>query len=65
MSGDNMVVPKRWVEEVVIALVSATAIGMRSCRPGDGLNYANHDRLVDEARILLAGSVPLDPGPSA
>jgi hypothetical protein len=45
-------VPKRFLDEVVIALDAATVIGMRSCREGDGLHYANHDRLIREAREL-------------
>ena len=42
-------VPKRWVDEVLIALDAASVIGQRSCRPGDGLHIANHDRLIEEA----------------
>lgn len=40
-----------WLDELLSALDAATTIGMRSCRPGDGLHYANHDRLL---RIALA-----------
>lgn len=56
------VVPVRFVEEVALALKAATTIGMRSCRDGDHLHYANHDRLVAEAATydsLLAGLVPV------
>lgn len=49
-TGDSVVVPKRWVDEVVIALDSASVIGARSCRPGDGLDLGNHDRLTREAK---------------
>jgi len=31
-----------------------TVIGEQSCRPGDGLDYGNHDRLLREARELGA-----------
>ena len=52
VAPDEMVqVPRRWVDEVVLALDSATIIGMRSCRPGDGLHYGNHDRLIREAKL--------------
>jgi hypothetical protein len=32
--------------DVRAALEAATTIGMRSCSPGDSLNYGNHDRLI-------------------
>lgn len=48
-SGDSVQVPQRWVDEVVLALDSATTIGKRSCRDGDHLLYSNHDRLLREA----------------
>lgn len=50
-AADEMVtVLLRWVDEVVLALDSATTIGLRSCTPGDGLHVANHDRLIREAQ---------------
>lgn len=49
-TGEAVRVPLRWVDEVVIALDSASIIGKRSCRPGDGLHTANHDRLIREAQ---------------
>lgn len=50
---------RQWAQEVISALEAATTIGQRSCRPGDGLNYANHDRLVAEGRALLAPHDPM------
>jgi len=44
---------RNWITEAVIALNAATTIGQRSCRDGDHLHYANHDRLVAEASHLL------------
>ena len=43
---------RAWVEEASRALQSATIIGERSCRPGDGLNYGWHDRLIAAAAAL-------------
>lgn len=41
---------KKWIQEACLALQAASVIGARSCTPGDGLNLANHDRLIREAR---------------
>jgi hypothetical protein len=43
---------RKWAAEACIALEAATVIGERSSRPGDGLDYGNHDRLLREAREL-------------
>lgn len=37
---------QEWIDAAALALDAATTIGMRSCSPGDGLNYGNHDRLL-------------------
>ena len=51
MNGEAVVtVPQRWIDEVVLALDSATIIGKRSCDHGDHLHYSNHDRLIREAQ---------------
>ena len=43
--------PRRWIDDVVIALSAATAISQRTLRTGrpEGLNCGNHDRLISEA----------------
>lgn len=48
----QVLVPKRWAVEATLALDAASAIGKRSCRDGDHLHYANHERLVSEAQAL-------------
>lgn len=44
---------ENWIIEAMLALESAATISVRSCRPGDGLNLANHARLVREAKEML------------
>lgn len=45
----RILVPQRWIDEVVLALDAASSISVRSCRYGDGLAIGNHDRLIEEA----------------
>lgn len=45
---------QNWIDDVVRALEAANVIGMRSCRPGDGLNYASHDKFIREKPDLRA-----------
>lgn len=49
-------VERRFVIEVVIALESSAVIGARSCRPGDGLDLGNLERLAAEGRSVLAAT---------
>lgn len=51
MSPNDVNVPRRWVDEAVLALDAATRINERMLRTGrvEGLNNGNHDRLIREA----------------
>lgn len=48
----QVLVPRRWATEAALPLDAASVTGKRSCRDGDHLDYANHERLVAEAASL-------------
>lgn len=54
MADEPVLVPRRFINEIVLALKAANVIGLRSCNSGDHLHYANHDRLITEGEELLA-----------
>jgi hypothetical protein len=50
----HVMVPRRFLDEVCIALAAASIIATRD---GAAINHANHERLRREAVALMRGSV--------